>query len=61
MIDERLDALLDAWSEERSRADRAERRLAELEVAAYAIVHADKLDELEAALVELERLVLGRV
>jgi hypothetical protein len=61
MSEDRFDALLDAWREEHERANRAERRVAELEIAAAAIVHADRIEQLEAALLELERLVLGTV
>lgn len=58
MTTDRLDALLEAWALERARADALEVRLAEYELAAFAIVKADRIEELESALAKLERLVL---
>jgi hypothetical protein len=55
--DEKVDALLEAWAEERERANRAELRVAALEVAAFRLLHADTIEDRSAALDELAELI----
>jgi hypothetical protein len=60
MNDERIDAVLDAWAEEKARADAAERRVLELEGILSRFLHAVgrtsfvPTPELEVVLGELE-------